>query len=267
MPIVQADLVLVLPSVVATSFSTANIGGAKTTTEITGGSIGEVLFTMPANAGSGGTKTQYGKLFYKNKHATLPLTSAKIWMANACDQGASGYVTQAVSSNASDNSTKKLRVIANDNAGSPAPAQDEIQMNGTTTVTGSIQMTTRCVAELRENNSGSALTPAAGDISIIVNGVTVGIIPAGAYSCVFEIDAGLQNALDDTATTSNAQTAPAGITFTRPRNEAGGLAVANSGSLTAGSGQGIWLRWQSLQDRKPSSDVEIHLTIKGDTAA
>jgi len=47
---------------------------------------------------------------------------------------------------------------------------------------------------------------------------------------------GLPSTLDDTATTTNRTTAPAGITFnTSTKN------VANSGSLSSGSAQGIWM--------------------------
>jgi hypothetical protein len=263
MSVVSADLKLFLPTTLATSLtSPSNIGGAATSTQITGGSLGEVLFAMSAEALGGSDKIQYGKAFQGNTNGSTALTSAKMWLANALDQVAGNHVITASSTSPLDDSTRTLRAIGNN--ATPADAQDEFSMNGNSTVTGAITMSQIHAIELRAT-SGGALVAAVGTISIYKNGTLIGIIPPGAYSATAEIDMGLASTLDDTATTTNAGTAPSGITFTRPRTSSGGIAVANSGSLTAGAKQGFWLRWTLADGRRPSSDIEIYPLIIGET--
>lgn len=262
MSVTAADLALYLPSVLATSLSApSNIGGAASATKITGSTIGEVLFAMAANAASGGDKTQYGKLFQAND-GDEDLTDAVMWLANGMDDSdGTGYTTTAQSTSAADGSNKTLRVIGNDSTGD---AQDEFALAGTSVATGSIAFEERWAVELRDTSTG-ALTPAAGTITIKENGVTIAVIPPGAYSATAEIDFGLAATLDDTATTTNAATAPSGITFARPRTVGAGTAVANSGTLTSGTMQGLWLRWTCAEARRPSPDIEIYPLCEGDT--
>lgn len=263
MPITSANLPLFLPSVVGTSLTApTNIGGATTATAITGGSIGELLFAMAGNAFGGADKIQYQKFFQGNTHGSLALTDAVIWIHNGMADSAGGYVTTAVSTSALDGSGKYLRVIGND---ATADAQDEIDMAGTTTATGTIVFNKRWVVTLHDGVT-DALTPSAGTITIYENGVAIAIIPPGAYSCTGEVKIGLKNALNDTDTTTDASTAPTGITFSRPRTVATGLAVANSGSLTAGAEQGGWIEWTCNDGRRASNDVEVYILCEGTTA-
>lgn len=262
MSIVAADLPLFLPATLATSLTApTSIGGATTATQITGSSIGEVLFAMSANTYGGATKTQYGKLFQGNAHATIDLTSAVMFLDNAMDDSAGGYVTTAVSTSASDGSNVTLRVIGETVS---ADAQDEFAMNGTTAATGSTTLASRWCCELRDTSTG-ALTPAVGTISIKENGVVIAILSPGMCSVTAEIKFGLAATLNDTATTTDASTAPGGISFAKPRTAAAGTAVANSGTLTALAEQGVWLKWECRDGRRASADVEIYLRCQGET--
>lgn len=262
MPIVAADLALYLPTTLATSLTApTNIGGAASGTKITGSSIGEVLFAMSANTYGGATKTQYGKLFQANDHATIDLTSAVLWLDNGMDDSAGGYVTTAVSTSEEDGSNVTLRVIGETVS---ADAQDDFALNGTSTATGSVTFAERWVCELRDTDTG-ALTPAVGTISIKENGVTIAVMHPGQSTVTAEITFGKAATLGDTATTTDASTAPAGISFAKPRTAATGTAVANSGTLTASTKQGIWLKWECADGRRASADVEIYLLCQGDT--
>lgn len=260
----DADLKLYQADDMPTSLTApAPSGGAIGATQITGSTIGEVFFTMASAASGGGSKVQYSKVFWFNDHATDDLSSAKVYIANALDTPAAGNnLMSGLSSSASDNTTKKLRWIGEDSAGDPA--YEDTTMNGTTEVTGAAQFNANLAAVELRLVSGGALTTAAGDITIKKNGTTLGIIPAGYSSAICEVDIGLEAALDDTATTTNPGTAPGGITFSRPRTYAGGLAVANSGVLTAQSGQGVWVKWTELEERLSSPDLQIVFAIQGD---
>lgn len=258
----DADLPLVLPAVVGTTLTTpSDIGGAKTTTTITGGAIGELLFAMSANASGGGDKIQRQKLFQANDHDTQDLAEAKMWLANAMAQGTGGAkVTRAQSTSAADGGGKYLRVIGND---ASADALDEFPTAGTSMASGSIAMLERWVVTLHDEAT-DALVAAAGNITIYHDDQVVAIMPAGAYSVNGEIEIGLAATLDDTATFANAGTNPAGITFSAPRTFETGIDVANSGVLTAGSAQGFYLRWTCAEARRASADVEIYPLVRGD---
>lgn len=259
----NADLKLYKAASMPTSLTApAPMGGAKSSTQITGSAIGEIFFTMAAAGSGGGAKIQYSKVFWWNDHASDDLANAKVHIANALDTPAAGNnLMSGVSAGSGDNNTKKLRFIGKNSAG--VPAFEDVTMNGTTEVTGAAQFSEIHAVELRLV-SGSALTTAAGDITIKKNGVTLGIIPAG-YSCaIAEVDIGLAATLDDTATSTNPGTAPAGITFSRPRDHAGGLAVANSGTLTHQTGQGVWLKWTCAEERLSSPDLQLVLKLQGE---
>jgi hypothetical protein len=255
----DADLGLYLPTVVGTTLAApADIGGAASATKITGGAVGELLFAMSSNLSGGGNKVQRQKAFQAND-ATADLAAAVMWIDNLMDVSAGGFITTAQSTSSLDGAGKYLRIIGND---ASADAQDEFPLAGTSVATGGVTFADRWCATLHDLVT-DALTPAAGWISLFENGVAIAVMPPGAYSVTAEIEIGLESTLDDTNTAADAGTDPAGITFSRPRTIADGLAVANSGTLTAGSKQGFWLRWTCAEARKASADVEIYPLVIG----
>lgn len=263
MAVSASDLKLMQAATMAASFATASVGGAISANEITAASIGEVLFTMAANSGSGGTKTQYAKVFYLNDHATDDLTTAVIYLKNSLDAVGSNGTVSIQSSSASDDGTKFVRVIGEDASGN---AQNEdITCNGTSSASGALTFSKVFRTELRAT-TGGALTNAAGDITI-TRSAALGIIPTGYNTATAEIDFFLEATLDGSTTIADASTEPAGSpTWIRVNAVGEGSSVANSGTLTAQSGQAIWFRWQVEQDANPSSDVSVVVDISGEAS-
>lgn len=263
MAVGASDLKLFQAATMATSFSTASVGGAISATEITGATIGEVLFTMAANSGSGGTKTQYAKAFYKNDHASDDLTTSVIYILNSLDAVPSNGTTSVQSSSASDDGTKFVRVIGEDASGN---AQNEdITCNGTTSAAGALTFSKIFRCELRAT-TGGALTNAAGDITI-TRSSALGAIPTGYNTATGELDFFLESTLDGSTTIADASTEPAGSpTWVRVNAVGEGESVANSGTLTSQSAQAIWFRWQVEQDANPSSDVSVVVDISGEAS-
>lgn len=261
MPVSSSEIKQYQPATPASSFSTSNVGGAISATEITGASTGEVFFTMAANSSGGGTRTQYAKSFVKNNNTTSDLTSTVIYVANSLDVVVSNGTVSVVSDSASDGSSKFVRVIGYD--GSSAAQTEDITLNGTTTTTGALTFSKVHRVELRLV-SGSALTTASGNITI-TRGSALGILPAGYRTVTAEVDFGLEATLNGSTTITDASTDP-GVTFARPNTAAEGTAVANSGSLTSEDAQAIWWRWQLAELASPSSEVQVVVGVRGITS-
>lgn len=244
------------------SNDTSTVGGAKTTTDV-GSTIGDVFHTVTANpSASDETKYQYKKTFIVNTNADTDLTNAKIWLKNALDNVSSNGVISAVSLSADDDGDYKIKAVG-ENAGSAVIAE-EIVLNGTTEVNGSSTFSKVFWIELRDVTSGS-LVNANGDITIKVNSVVVGVIPTGKNCALAIVDVGLVATLDDSGTSTNAVTAPSGISFSRPRTFISGIDVANSGTLTFGSGQGIWWKLSVEGGLVPAPELAVNIAIKGST--
>lgn len=267
MSVSPTQLKLAEASVMPTDFSTGPIGGAPTANIINGSSVGEAHFSMGSSMEGGGSKVQRSKLFYINESTTDDLTSAKIYIANALDTVAGNDEWRFVSDSADDDDSDDgitYRGIGFDTAGDPL--QEEVVGNGTSEVLSLADFSVRGRVETRNNLSGE-LQPMAGNGTIKKGTSAIGAIPAGYYSATSEIDIWLPSTLDDTGEADDAGTDPDGLgTFTRPRTFAGGLAVANSGTLSAESGQGVWSRWTVPEEALPSGDIQVVLAIQGDTA-
>lgn len=240
----------------ATLTSPSPIGGGISANEFTGASIGELLFKMTS---SGSAQTQYEPFHIKNTHATDSLQSAVVYLKNALSALGSNGTASVVSSSSSDNNSLKVKLIGLD--ASSNWQTEEITLNGTTTVNGTATWSVIERAELR-NVSSNALTNATGDITIS-RGSTIGIIPSGYQSATAEIEIGLEGSLNTSTTTTNAGTAPTGITFSRPRTAATGISIANAGTLPAGSNQQGWLKWTLRAGALPSSDIQSLITVNG----
>jgi hypothetical protein len=240
------------------------VGGAISASEV-GGTIGEIFHVRTAPAGEEGeTLYQYKKSFVANDNADTDLTNAVLFLANALDDvGAEGEgLVSATSTSADDDDTKYIRVIGEDDEDDVIT--EEIALDGTDEVTGASTFYKVFWVELRLVSSG-ALTTAAGDISIEVDGVEIGIIPAGQNCALGIVGIGLEDSLDDTNTTANAVTAPGGISFSKPRTAGTGLAVVNSGELSYGSAQGVWWKQAVEGGLVPAGDLTVCLDWEGNT--
>lgn len=261
MPVAASDLKLYQATTMPASLTTATVGGAISATEITGSTIGEVFPTLSASTSGGGAKTCYAAIFYKNTHATDSLTSSKVYLLNALDQpGANGTVS-LVSTSASDDTTKKVRVMGRDASG--AALQEEITLNGTGSVTGAQTFSVIHRVELRLV-SGGTLTVAAGDITV-TRSTALGTIPTGYYSATSEVYFGHEATMNTSTTTTDAATAPAGISFDNPATYATGTATAASGVMAAADKQQIWCRLIIPELAKPSADCQMVWTVQGET--
>lgn len=265
MSVVTGDIKQYQAATMPTSLTTSSVGGAiNTGVQITGGTIGEIFPGMASAASGGGTRTIYAKTFVKNTNGADDLSSTVFFLANSLDDKPSGnHTVSVVSSSASDGSTKKARFIGLSSGG--APQQEEVTMNGTTVVTTTNTYSAIHRIEIRLVASGD-LTDATGDITVSSNSTTIGVIPAGMSSATGEVKIGLVATLDGTSTTTDATTAPSGITFSKPRTAATGLAAANAGVLTHGTAQAVWWKWVVTEEQKPSADIELALDWQGETA-
>lgn len=68
----------------------------------------------------------------------------------------------------------------------------------------------------------------------------------------------------DMATIANESTAPAGVTFSRPTDYAGGLALNSTTGLVAGARKGVWIRRTVTAGAGAASDTGT-LKVEGDT--
>lgn len=254
MPVINTDWKFRHPATRAVDFSTSNIGGAKTTTDVNQVLTGSVFFDMPSAAPSGGTKTQYAKVFIVNTNGTSSATNCKMFLENALDDVSGNQIVKLVSSSASDNSTYSVKIIGKSDAG--APLTHTIALNGTTEVqTTGILWSAVYRGVYVDSATGAVISNAVGDISITHGTTPIGKIPAGRSSATSEVAIGIETGLDGSQTTTTASAAPTSVTFFKPKTEAAALSFQGGGTLAAGVGQGIWLRLTVAEATDPSSDI------------
>lgn len=245
-----------------TSLSTTNVGGAiNTSAEITNGTIGEVLPSLASSLSGGGDKTIYSKWFLKNVSATDDLPNAKIFVENLLDDGPTGNHNITIRpSGAGDDSTRVAKVIGFDSSGDPLT--ENLPLNGDNDVTTVGQFSKLVCVESRLA-SGGALVRTVTQWTIKKSTTVVGYAPASSYGATSEVSIGLEASLNGSSTTTNATTAPSGVTFSKPKAYADGLAVA-TGTLTHGDAQAIWEKWINPERRATSPDFELVCSIQGD---
>lgn len=248
---------------------TSTVGGAATTSAVSS-SIGGVFHKVIAPAEGESDVAQYKKTFISNINETDDLTSGILWLANALDdieEGSEGVIT-VTSDSADDDSDYYIRVVGFDLGDEeeeidPAPQTEEILLNGTTGADGTLDFSRILWVEVRDVATG-ALSGANGNITIEADSVELGVIPAGLNCGLACVDIGLAATLDDSATIANALTAPGAIVFTRPNASDDSLAIANSGTLTAESGQGIWWMLTVAAGAPPAAELNIRLSWQGE---
>lgn len=252
---------LLKPTTQAVDFTTANIGGAKTANQALPANVHEIMFRMAVSPDE--TLTQYGKSFVGNSHSTEALEASRIFLLNALDDwGVNTDTATAQGHSSGDDDGKFVRFAGFDSNGDAIAL--EALLDGDDIVATANTLTSLQSAELRDQATG-ALIAAERDILISRGATLLGIIPAGYYCATSEFDIWLPATLNDTTIADNAETAPSGASWSRPRTVASGLSVANSGVLTAGAAQGIWYRWTLPQAAKPRFDIQVVISVYGES--
>lgn len=267
MSVTASDLKLYAATSIADDDTTAQGGAINTSDEVTGSTANEVFPAAVYAAAGGSDITHYYKMFFKNTSATN-LTAAKIWIDNLLLAfGVSGFL-KASSSSATDSSTYKLRIHGLDSGGTER--EEYLSLNGLTEVTSSYQYSE--IHNVCKVNGSYVPVVAVGDITIKISTTTIGKIPAGYYTANGEVKLALEITLDDTNTSTNRLTSPndggatpIDFTFYEAQDYASGLAVANSGILTAGSAQGLWVKRVACAGTYTSDRVDYVIKIQGST--
>lgn len=261
MSVVSTDLKMFQATTMPSGLTTEDVGGAITATQVTGSTVGEIFPTL-ASAGDGdGTRTCYASVFWSNTNADNDLLAAKVYLRNALATVGSAGTVSLASTSASDDDGKFVRVKGYNS--SSEPLSEDITLNGTTPAVGAETFSAIHRIECRLV-SGGALTTTAGDITC-TRGSVLGMIPAGYKSATSEVAFGLEVSLDTSATTTDATTAPGGISFSAPTTYDTGTACANSGTLTADANQQMWVRLQIAERAKASADIDMVFALSGET--
>jgi hypothetical protein len=242
MAVAKTDMKWRKPTTIATSFSTSTIGGAKTATNLTSATLDELIFSTSAEASGGSNVVQYAKIFLANTHATDAASSVGVWIANSLDTPAAAAVVKFVSSSTSDNTTKKILIKGYDSSG--VPQSEYRTLNGTTEVTSSLtySVTTARNLTCEYVDADNVRANSVGIITVTHNVTVLGYIPAGCSFAATGIAIGVTATVDDSQTTTNASTAPSGISFSAPNLTAEKILTNGSGALAAGVAQGYWIR-------------------------
>lgn len=251
------------------SDDTSTAGGAKTATTITNGSVGEWFTRLRAKLSGvidapADVSKEYQKVFVENISGADSLLDGLIYVLNGMKIPPSSGLISFEPSNAADDNTKKI--ISYVENGSNLFDTDSVTLNGLTPVSGAVTSIRafRCKLCLVSND---ALTPAAGDIVIKINGNVVGKIPQGYSFATSEVKLWVVSTTDDTGTSTNRKTAPGGSTFTLAVDSASAISIRNnpsSDTLAFGEAQGVWGEL-TLQPGSPAfNGVEVVLAIDGD---
>lgn len=268
MALSNADIVL-KKSANHPSDDTSTAGGAKSGTQITNGSVGEWFTRLRAKLSGtidapADVSKEYQKVFVDNISVADSLLDGLIYVYNGLSIPPGNGLISFEPTNAADDSTKKIVATLENSLN--AIATDSVTLNGLTPVSGVVTAIRafRCKLCLVSND---ALTPAAGDINIKINGVTIGKIPQGYSFATSEVKLWVVSTTDDTGTSTNRKTAPGGSTFTLAVDPASAISIRNnpgSDTLAFGEAQGVWGEL-TLQPGAPAfNGVEVVLAIDGD---
>lgn len=258
----KIDLQLFKALTMATGWGTTDIGGGRSTSQITASTIGEVFFSMAANLAGGGDLLQHQKVHWWNDHASDPFEQAVVYGENFIDDLPSSGQLTVRGTSVSQGATYKNVLLGFD--GSTSQSEDVV-MDGTNSVASLLDWTALRRAEHRLTGSGS-LTPSISTVDFLRLSTEIANMLLGYWSITGEVGIWLPATLDDTGTNgsgNNAAVPPGSSTFTRPRLPADGLAVANGQILTAQHSQGAWLVLEVLEDSKPSRDCQVGLALYG----
>lgn len=256
------DLKLFKALTMATGWGTTNFGGGRSTNQITAATVGEVFFAMVAALAGDGDQNQNQKVHFLNDHATDPLENAVVYGQNFIDDLPSPGQISVQGTSSSQNGDYKNVLLGFNGATSQS---EDVVMNGTNAVASLLDWTKLRRAEHRLTGSGLLTASTA---SVLFKRLTdeIAVMLLGYWSITGEVGIWLPATLSDTGTNgvgNNASVAPSGASYSKPRKPEDGLAVANSGSLTAQASQGVWCNLEVLEDSKPSRDTQVGLALYG----
>ena len=268
MPVATTNLILYQAAVMPLSAATTGVGGAKSSTPITGAGLSEVFFAFASYSSGGGDNVQHAKVCASNDHGSLSAYGVKFFLLNALTAwGSTNYVNVAFDTAPTD---LKARIVGFE---SGTEFAEEFTVNSTST-NSSEQTDDLKRIEFRNGTSGD-LEGVAGSATIKNGSTTIGICPGpintesgtipGRYSATAEVDIGLEpSGLDDSVvlpSPTTPVTPPTGVTFSRPRTLATGLSVGSGGTIAAGSYQSIWERLTAYERVLTSGDVQSVLAM------
>lgn len=251
-------------------------GGAKTAVEITGATVGE-WFTRLKGKASGtldvDIEKEYQKVFAEQIGASS-LLEGRIQLTNGLAIPAGAGVAKFQSTSASDDNTKKVKVWGK-NSSTGLLDTEEITLNGVTQVQGTKSWTQIYRTKLMLVSTG-AIATAAGDIKAWVGTEQVGMIRTGYSYATSEIKLWAVATTNDSGTSTNRKTAPAGFSGSIPaiasftgntptpltsiivRNDSG------NDTLAQNDGQGLWGEL-TLQPGMPAiNDLKIGVYVWGE---
>lgn len=261
MPVSNGNLLFCKAATMAVDFSTPTIGGAKNVSAvITGGTPGEVFFTMNSLETGGGSLIQGSKTFMFNSHTTDSVAMAGAYWENVCVQiTANGHIAFQSTSN-SDNSTREIYVMGYDVSG--LPQSESVTLNGTSLVYTLGNYSKAHRGELHLVAGG--LTVAIGNISAIdAAPVQMGTMVAGLFGITWEVDFLLGTSIDDSITAADAAHPPAG-SYIKPNTLATVALVPSVGYvLTFGQGCAVWQRLTLDELALPSATMQVSGVMVG----
>ncbi len=247
---------------------TSTVGGAiNASNEITDAATNEAIKTVKYNPATGAHITNYYKIFFKNTNSGTDLTNAEIWIDNLLITPAATALLYALSSSSSDNSNYRLKVHGNDIGG--VEREEYVTLNGTSQVSSVYQY--QKIHEIIKVDADGNTSIAVGDITIKISSETIGKIPVGYYTANGQVTIGLAPSLNDSTTSANRLTCPQygatpiDLTFSEANSAATALAVANGGTLTFGSAQGIWIKRVAYDGVYTSPRIQVVTEIEGET--
>jgi len=270
MPVDAATEMVLYPSASNPGGDSTTAGGAIGASPVTGGSSGEIFPAMAAKSSgtvddSGDIEVQYQKAFFKNASAGSDLFDCRIYLANGLIRPGSASTLSVVTTTSGDNG-KKVKIFK---VTSGALATESITTTtGAGTATGgSADWIER--AQLVDATSGATVTASA-DITLKIGSTVLGVIPAGYSWATSEIKLAGVATLNDSGTSTNRKTAPAGLSFVYANSYATGIVIkldtADDG-IPHGDKQGFWGKQTLQPGMTPSDDVQYVWTLEGESGA
>lgn len=247
-------------------------GGDKTTTAIDNSSIGE-WFTRLRAPLTGDLDTdavkEYQKIFLHNKSSSDDLLDAAVFIKNGIATGGVPGLVSFQSLGTGDDSTKKIWAYGENVLGNILD-KEAVILNNTTSVSGGKTWVRLFRCKLVYTSTG-LIAPAANDILIYLNGVLVGMIPAGMSFATSELKLWLPNTVwtsgaHETGTSTNRRTAPAGSSFELAVSESSAISIRNDpndDTLGHGQAQPIWGQFTLQPAMETYNGIQIRLRAIG----
>lgn len=260
--LVEGDLGWYKSATMGANFSTASVGGGRSTTLITGNTIGEIHFAMVPNALAGGSLVQNQKICFTNTSTTDDAISVIFWIDNAADQPPSVNTLSVVSTSALDTSAYFFRFYGFDGSGNPLTI--DLSLNGTTTATSASTMLVFSRGLLMSATTNQPTEPN-GDITISSGATQISVLLSGyGYkSITAEGKIGVEATQNDTTTIATVAADPS-PTFFAANGMGNALSASDGGTLancaahsTTPNYQSVWCKLTIPERSIGSNDCQF----------